>query len=200
MSAGTLSSGTTGGIVNGQYQISTNASSNGLVVHSTDPVLGQFSAVPGTQVANAYAYVGSSNVNNVQVGDSLTVPTSVAGNQIFTGGANAIGALNGLITALQSGDATKIQTATQAVSTALNGIDQQRVPLGNSISQLNSQESFLSQEKVTLSTQQNTLVGADLATAAVNLAQAQTQNSAVLAAAAKVLPETLLNYISPGVA
>ena len=199
-SNGTLSAGTTGAIVNGQYQISSNSGSNGIVVHSNDPVLGQFSASPGTAVANAYAYVGNSTVNEVPVGESLTVPTSVAGNQIFTGGANVIGALNGLITALKSGTATQIGSATTAVSTALNNLSQQRVPLDNSISQLNSQESFLSQEKVTLSTQQTSLVGANLANSAVNLAQAQTQNSAVLASAAKVLPETLLNYISPGVA
>jgi flagellin-like hook-associated protein FlgL len=71
------------------------------------------------------------------------------------------------------------------------------VPLDDTVSQLNSQESFLSQEKVTLGTQQTHLVGADLATAATNLAQAQVQNQAVLAAAARVVPQTLLNYLSP---
>jgi len=35
-----------------------------------------------------------------------------------------------------------------------------------------------------------------MATAATNLAQAQTQNQAVLAVAAKVLPQSLLNYLS----
>jgi flagellin-like hook-associated protein FlgL len=80
----------------------------------------------------------------------------------------------------------------------LNSVGQERVPLDNSISQLNSQESYLSQETLTLSTQQTTLVGASLATSATNLAQAEIANNAVLAAAAKVLPQTLLNYLSPG--
>jgi flagellin-like hook-associated protein FlgL len=39
------------------------------------------------------------------------------------------------------------------------------------------------------------LVGIDLATAATNLSQAQLNNSTVLAAAAKVMPQTLLDYL-----
>jgi len=108
-----------------------------------------------------------------------------------------IGALTGLINALQTGTSTQIQNATAAVSSALAGVSQQRVPLDNTISQLNSQESYLGQESVTLSTNQNSLVDADLAVAATNLAQAETQNSAVLAAAARVLPQTLLDYLPP---
>jgi len=37
-----------------------------------------------------------------------------------------------------------------------------------------------------------------MATAATQLSQAETANSAALAAAAKVLPNTLLNYLSSG--
>lgn len=194
---GTLSAGTTATVTNGQLVISTNSSSDGIVASTNDPVLGALSASPGTTVTGSYAYVGSSTVNNVEVGDNLSVPSTLAGNQIFTGGANVIGALTGLITSLQSGTTQQVETATNAVSTALQNLSLQRVPLDDTVSQLNSQESFLSQEKVTLGTQQTSLVGADLATAATNLAQAQVQNEAVLAAAARVVPQTLLNYLSP---
>jgi flagellin-like hook-associated protein FlgL len=197
--AGTLSAGTTATInATGQLAIGSNSSSNGIVVSTNDPALGAMNAVPGSEVANAYAYVGNSAVNTVPVGESLGVATNVPGDQLFTSGANVIGSLNGLITALQSGTSAQIQTATTAVSTSLNSVTQQRVPLDNSISQLSSQESFLSQETLTLTTQQTALVGVNLATSATNLAQAETANSAVLAAAAKVLPQTLLNYLSPG--
>lgn len=195
--AGTLSPGTTAAVnANGNLVISSNSSANGLVVSSNDPVLGKFAASAGTEVTNAYAYVGDTAVNRVQVGDFVKVATNVPGNQLFTSGANAIGALNGLITALQSGSNDQIQAATNAVSTALNSVGQQRVPLGNTISQLNAQETDLRQDTLTLSTEQTSLVGISLAIAATNLAQADTGNSAVLAAAAKVLPQTLLNYLS----
>jgi flagellar hook-associated protein 3 len=196
--AGILSAGTTATInATGQLQISSNSSSNGIVASSNDPVLGAMTATPGTEVPNAYAYVGNSTVNSVPVGDSLNVATNLPGSQIFTSGANVVGSLSGLITALQSGTSTQIEAATNAVSTALAGVGEQRVPLDNTISQLNSQESYLGQETLSLTSQQTSLVGANLAQSATNLSQAELENSAVLAAAAKVLPETLLNYLEP---
>lgn len=197
--AGTLSAGTTATInATGQLQIGTNSIADGIVVKSNDPVLGAMSADSGTGVANAYAYVGNSSVNSVKVGDSMTIGTNLPGDQLFTSGTNVIGSLNSLITALQSGTGAQIGAATTAVSTALSGVGEQRVPLDNTIGQLNSQDSYLSQEKLTLTTQQTSLVGVNLATAATNLSQAETANSAVLAVASKVLPETLLNYLAPG--
>ena len=145
--------------------------------------------------ATGYTYNGNSNVNQVKVGDSTSVSVGVPGNTIFTSGADVLGSLSKLVTALQSGTATDIANATTGITTALNYVDQQRIPLDNSISTLNSQETYLSQETVTLTSQQTSLVGIDTATAATNLAQVQAQNSAMLAAAAKVMPQTLLDYL-----
>jgi flagellar hook-associated protein 3 len=196
VSAGTLSAGTTATInADGQLSIGTNSSTDGIVVSSNDAALGTMTATAGTEVANAYAYVGNGSVNSVQVGDSMTVATNLPGNQFLTSGASVIGSLRNLITALRSGTMEEIGTATTAVFTALNYVNQQRVSLDNTMSQLNNQESYLSQEKVTLTTQQTSLVGINLADAATNLSQAQLNNSAVLAAAAKVMPQTLLDYL-----
>ncbi len=196
VAAGTLSLGTTATInAKGQLAISTNSGTHGIVVSSNDAALGSMGAKFGTVVANAYAYVGNSTVNKVQIGDSFTVPTNLPGNQLLTSGANVIGSLNGLITALQNGNTAQIATATTAVSAALNYVADQRVPLDSTISQLSSQESYLGQEKLTLTTQQTALVGVNLATAATSLSQAELDNTAVLAAASKVLPQTLLNYL-----
>ena len=195
VTAGTLSAGTTATInATGQLSIDTNSSTAGIVVSSNDAALGAMST-SGTTVANAYAYVGNSTVNSVQVGDAMNVATNVPGNTLFTSGASVISALGGLITAIQTGGTTDIGNATAAVSAALTHVSQQRVPLDNSISQLSSQETYLGQETVTLKTQQTSLVGIDLAEAATNLSQAELTNSAVLAAAAKALPQTLLDYL-----
>jgi flagellar hook-associated protein 3 FlgL len=193
--SGTLSPGTTATLNANNQLVFQSGSAEGLVVSSNDPALGQISAVSGSQVANSYVYVGNSTVNQVQVGDSLSVAGNLPGNQLFTSGANVVGVLSNLVSALQTGTTTDIQNATTQLSTALSSLDQQRIPLDNTISALNSQESYLSQESVTLSSTQTALVGADTATAATNLAQAETQNSAVLAAAARVLPENLLDYL-----
>ncbi|HXH66329.1 MAG TPA: flagellin [Candidatus Limnocylindrales bacterium] len=73
---------------------------------------------------------------------------------------------------------------------------QQRVFYGNNLNQVSLSESFLNQDKLNLSQQENSLVGADLATAASNLAQAQVANQATLNATARVLGlPTLLDFL-----
>jgi len=195
VSAGTLSAGITATInASGQLQIATNNSSDGIVVNSDDSVLGSMSAASGTSVANAYAYVGNNAVNQVQVGDSMTVAANLPGSQLL-GNSNVLDAMSQLITALQNGTTQQIGDAVTAVTAALNSVDVQRVPLDNTITQLNNQESYLGQEQVTLSSQQTSLTGISEAEAATNLSQAELASNTVLAAAAKVVPETLLNYL-----
>lgn len=145
---------------------------------------------------SGYTYKGTSGVNQVQVGDALSVQQNVPGDQLFDNpGGSVLDSLSQLATALQTGTSSDIASATTAVSTALNFVSAQHVTFGSAINQLNAQETFLAQEKVTLSAQATNLTGIDPATAAENLAQAEVQNSAVLAAAAKVLPTTLLDYL-----
>ncbi len=146
-------------------------------------------------VTGQYVYTGNSTVNSVQVGDSLSVQINLPGDQVFTNGANVLGSLQTLISALQTGTPAQIGAATTAITTALNYVGQQRVPLGSTVNQLNAQDNFLSLESLTLITQQTALVGVDIAKAATDLSQAEVQHSAVLAAAAKVLPQTLLDYL-----
>ena len=196
VSAGTLSAGTTATInaTTGQLSISTNSSTTGIVVSSNDAALGAMSTL-GTTVANAYAYVGNSTVNSVQVGDAMNVQTNVPGSTLFGSGSGVISSLAGLITALQTGGTTEIGDATAAVSTALTHVSQVRVPFDNAISQVSDQETYLGTETLSLKTQQSSLVGISLDVAATNLSQAELVNSAVLGAAAKALPQTLLDYL-----
>ena len=144
-----------------------------------------------------YTYNGNGGQNSVAVGDSTNVQVNLPGSQIFSNSTtNVLGSLSALVTALQGGNSSAIGTAVSGVTTALNYVSQQRIFYANADSQLNSQETYLQQETVNLSSQQTSLVGVNMAQAAINLSQAQTDNSAALAAAAKVLPDTLLNYLA----
>lgn len=148
--------------------------------------------------STGYTYNGNNDVNSVTIGDGMNVQVNLPGSQIFSNSTNnVIGSLSSLVTALQSGNSSNIATATASVTSAINYIGQQRVIYANSESQVTSQETALQQDTVSLASQENNLVGVDEATAAVNLSQAETDNSAALAAAAKVLPNSLLNYLSP---
>ena len=132
-----------------------NSNSAGIVASSNDPVLGAMTATPGTEVPNAYAYVGNNTVNSVPVGDSLNVATNLPGGQIFTSGANVIGVTQ---RAHHRPSKRDFDTNRNRNQRCLHGtgrlLAQQRVPLDNSISQLNSQESYLGQETLSLTTQQ----------------------------------------------
>jgi flagellar hook-associated protein 3 FlgL len=145
-----------------------------------------------------YTYNGNNGVNSVAIGDQNNVQVNVPGSQVFSDPSNnVLGSLSSLVTALQTGSSADIANATNAVTSAIGFIGQQRVIYSNSESQVNAQETNLQEDTVTLASQENNLIGVDEATAAVNLSQAETDNSAALAAAAKVLPNTLLNYLSP---
>ena len=153
---------------------------------------------PDSSSSYGYTYNGNSDVNSVAVGDDMSAQVNVPGSQIFSNSSNnVLASLSNLITALQSGDSSAISSATTAVDSAVNYIGQQQVLYSNAESQLNSQETNLQQDTVSLASQANNLIGVNLATAATNLSQAEVENSAAMAAAAKVLPNTLLDYLEP---
>jgi flagellar hook-associated protein 3 FlgL len=143
-----------------------------------------------------YTYNGNTSVNQIKVGDSLSVQANIPGSTLFDNpGSSVLGALSDLAKDLQSGTSAQIGADTAAVTKALNYVTTQHAVYGNTINQLTSQETYLSQETVTLTSSAKSLVGIDTATAAENLTQAETANSSVLAAAAKVIQNTLLNYL-----
>jgi len=141
-------------------------------------------------------YNGNTGTNTVQIADGLNLQTNVPGNQLFqNAGGDVFGSLQQLINALQSGNVAAAQTATNQVRGAFDLVTQQRIFYGNAVNQLNSTQTFLNQEQVNLKTQQNSLVGADITKAATDLTRAQTAHDAALAAAAKILPTSLLDYL-----
>ena len=141
-------------------------------------------------------YNGNNGTNTVQVADGLKLQTNLPGSQLFQNSAGDVfGSMQKLITALQSGTPADAETATNDLRTAFDALTGQRVFYGNAVNQLNSTQTFLQQEQVTLKSQANNLVGADLTQAATDLTRATTAHDAALAAAAKILPTSLLDYL-----
>jgi flagellar hook-associated protein 3 FlgL len=173
-----------------------NTSVGGAFLFGGTSIATPYTADPSS--STGFTYSGNDDSNSVAVGDQMSVQVNLPGSQVFSNSTtNVLGSLNSLVTALKSGNASDITSATSAVDSAVNYISQQQVFYGNVESQLNSQQTTLQQDTVTLSTQENNLIGVNEATAATNLSQAETDNSAALAAAAKVLPNTLLNFLQP---
>jgi flagellar hook-associated protein 3 FlgL len=151
-------------------------------------------ALDATQ-ANGVAYNGNTTVNSVTISQGNTIPINVAGSQIFTNPAgDVLGSLNGLITALQTN--TGLAAANTNLDQAASQLNGQRVFYGNTLSQLQSTQTALSSNQVQLASQENTLVGADLATSITNLTQATVATNAILAAAGQVLQTmNLLSFL-----
>ncbi len=143
----------------------------------------------------AATYNGNANTTTIQLSNGNSIGGNVPGSQLFLNGAGSVfGALQNLYSALQSN--TNIGAAVTQVQNALTQVNAQRVFYGNSLNQISLSENFLNQDKVNLSTQENSLIGADPAAAASDLSQAQTAYQAELAATAKVLNlPSLLNFL-----
>lgn len=141
-------------------------------------------------------YQGNDNTNSVQIAEGQSIQVNQPGDQIFQGaGGDVFGALQQLVTALQTGDTNGIGTATTQLGGALNYLSQQRVFYGNAVNQLTANQSFLQLEKVNLQSQENAIDAVDMAKAATDLSQSQLTQSAALAALAKVLPLSLMDYL-----
>jgi flagellar hook-associated protein 3 FlgL len=146
--------------------------------------------------SNGYTYQGNGGINTAMIGSNLQVNVNMPGDQIFANpNGNVLGSLQQLVSALKGGTTSDIGAAVAQVDTAITNVSRQRVIYAGTAKQIDSQESYLSQETVSLTAQQQSLSGIDMATAVTDMTQAQIAHSAVLAAAAKVLPTSLLDYL-----
>jgi flagellar hook-associated protein 3 FlgL len=141
------------------------------------------------------SYSGNTDVNSVLLSTGESMPVNVPGSQIFQNASGDVfGALNQMITALQSGNG--VTAATTALESAFTVVNAQRVFYGNGGAELDTVTSFLNQENVELSQQQTNLVGANMANVASEYSQAQVQQQALLSASGKILGEpTLFDYL-----
>lgn len=140
------------------------------------------------------SYVGNTGVNNVEIGEGQAVPANLPGSQLFTAsGSDVFQALADLSSALQSG--SNIPAAEAEVENAFSQVNAQRAFYGTTLSRLNTATSFLNEEKLQLSQEENNLVGADMATAASQLTQAETALDATLSAGGKISQYSLLDFL-----
>jgi len=140
-------------------------------------------------------YNGNANVNTNQMSPGQKIAVNLPGSQIFTNpSGDVLGALNGLITAVQTNSG--LAAASANLDKAFTLLTTQRVFYGNALNQFQSAQTFLNSDKTQLAQQENSLVGADLATSITNFEQATTATNAILNATNQILTTlNLLNYL-----
>ncbi len=132
---------------------------------------------------NVTVYAGDEDVNFLELPNGQKIQLNVPGNQIFLGsGANSVfGALNALVADYSSGAVNTDQAVadTEALSSALNYVSQQRVTIDNSITQLSAASSATTSEKTQLTAAQTDLMQADLPAVSTQLSLDETQQTAL---------------------
>jgi len=139
-------------------------------------------------------YLGNAGVNQVSLGAGYQISINVPGSQLFSAAGNDVFlAVNNLIEAVQTNSG--IPAAVNAISSASSYLSAQGVFYGNAIDQTRSQTTYLNAAQLQISQQETTLAAVDLPSAATNLAQAQTDTQAALAAISKMTQNNLFDYL-----
>lgn len=131
----------------------------------------------------ATIYSGDQDVNFIQTPNGQRIELNVPGDQIFSGaGANSVfGALKNLVADFANGTPSSTAvTDTEALSTALNYVSQQRVVIDSSLSRLTAASEAVTNEKTQLSVAQTNLMQADVASVATHLSLAESQQTALM--------------------
>ena len=157
-------------------------------------ITGTASYTVGGPDPSGVTYNGNDGVNQVTVGSGYQLAINQPGSQLFSNSGNSIFlALSNLITAVQSN--TGVDTAVPALGSAATYLSVQTVFYGNALQQTQSQTTYLDAAKLQIAQQENSLGGVDLAAAANNLAQSQTDTQAALAAISKFSQNNLFDYL-----
>ena len=128
------------------------------------------------------------DINQVSIGNGYKLAVNVPGSQLFSAPGNDVFlAINNLIHAVQTNSG--IPAAVNALTAASSYLSAQRVFYGNAVRPGQSQTTYLTTAQLQISEQQTTLGGADLAAAATNLTQAQTDTQAATGRHQQVVAE-----------
>lgn len=164
----------------GQFIFSGTAETQPFVLDATSP--------------SGVTYAGNTGVNRVTIGTGYHLQVNVPGSQIFSSpGGDVFQSIQDLITALNSNSG--IGTAVNEVSSAYDNVNAQRVFYGSALNQTQNQQTYLSNQNVSLAQQQNTIGSADLATVASQLVSDQIATNATLAAIGKMPQTSLFDYL-----
>jgi flagellar hook-associated protein 3 FlgL len=131
----------------------------------------------------ATSYGGGETVNYLVLPSGQKIQLNVPGDQVFLGSGtdSVFGALNALVADYSSGtvDTQQAVSDTEALSTALSYLSQQRVTIDDSMTQLDAASTAVTNEQTQLTTAQTNLMQADIPTVSTRLSLAETQQTAL---------------------
>ncbi len=159
---------------------------------SVKPFVINSGTVPATTI-----YTGDSATQTVETPTGQKIQTNLPGSGVFgTASSGVFSALNQLIADFSSGSpGASTATDISSLSSAISQVSAQRSILDSSLSRIQSTSTYFKTEESQLTAQQQTLVGADLASVATQLKSAETQHQALLSILSTLNGTTLFSYI-----
>jgi flagellar hook-associated protein 3 FlgL len=130
---------------------------------------------------NTATYNGDAVTSYVTTPNGQKIQTNVPGSQIFNApGNDVLQTLNNLVADFSSGTASAGAISdTTALNSALNYVGQQRVIIDNSITQLQTAQSYIQTQGTQITSAQTNLMQADVAQVSTQLSTAETQQAAL---------------------
>jgi flagellar hook-associated protein 3 FlgL len=130
---------------------------------------------------NTVTYNGDAVTSYVTTPNGQKIQTNVPGSQIFNApGNDVLQTLNNLVADFSSGTASAGAISdTTALNSALNYVGQQRVIIDNSITQLQTAQSYIQTQGTQITSAQTNLMQADVAQVSTQLSNAETQQAAL---------------------
>lgn len=140
-------------------------------------------------------YRGDTSIEYLETPNGQKIQLNIPGSQIFSAsGSDVLGTLNALVADFSSGTPSATAIAdSQALTSALNYVTQQRVVLDNSLSRLSDASSYAQSESTQLESAQTTLLEANVGQVATQLSTAETQQAALSQVIATLGKQNLFN-------
>jgi len=145
--------------------------------------------------ATGVKYNGDAIASSLEAPNGQKIQLNLPGDQVFMAStSDVLGTLNALVADYSSGTASSTAEAdTEALSTALSHVSQQRVVIDNSLSRLSAAESYTQSESAQLTSAQTTLLQANVGEVATGLSTAETQQAALSQVIATLGKQSLFN-------
>ncbi|MBI5590565.1 MAG: flagellar hook-associated protein FlgL [Deltaproteobacteria bacterium] len=140
-------------------------------------------------------FQGDDGQNLVVIGDGVTLDTHVSGKQAFAGTTDPVVVLTDLIQGLNADDSSAISSALDSLDQSMTQVTNTRADVGVTLNHLDTTESHLTDFQLNIQALLLNTEGADVTQAVTDLAVQQSAYQASLAASAKIIQPSLLDYI-----
>lgn len=145
-------------------------------------------------------YNGDQNRFDIHIGEKESVTINLVGSEAFQGvgisGLNIFSVVKDVAEAMDNNNREGIANQLEKLTVCINQINQERAKIGSVINRLQNNIQFMEDYRTNLSSLLSHLEDTDMADAMTRLATHQTLFQASLAAAAKIMGKSLLDFLA----